>query len=455
MKKNTRNVLIILGMVGLVFIGAIGYGVYKVYSLFSSTGLTREMPDAIKEARILKGEKFLTKTEMFKMEEQAFLKTIGEITKTQNGKERQKITQKLAAREIFHFSDIKVNGDEIVAVGNSGGFVFDLHGILKREIFFQPSEEKIKIGGYEQAVYQPNSNKLKIVELEKNRLGFFSFDIIQGFKVFDINGKQIWVYGKDKIDLSILWQDNKKQRIDERKYVMGAAVGDLDGDGFAEYVVAVHNDGIRAFDRHGIEKWFQPEKFPRSPLQIVDIDGDGKNELLEIGAELKIRDANGRITRELKSGGWDPAILFCENGNKKQSIDFCNIFENRMKCVDENENIVMEAAAPLSDIPKKHPHKITVPGHPEASFMDDIERAAYPKAVWVAFKKDKPKYLAVVHSFIGLSRSLFYLYDDKGNLVYHELLPEDAQTIAVIPSANENQEILVGGKRTIWKYELN
>lgn len=37
-------------------------------------------------------------------------------------------------------------------------------------------------------------------------------------------------------------------------------------------------------------------------------------------------------------------------------------------------------------------------------------------------------------------------------LVCHELLPEDAETIAAIPAANANEEIVIGGKNTIWKF---
>ena len=457
MEKTTRNILIFVGMMALLCAGMIGYAVYKVYSFFSQIELAHEMPDEIREARILKGVNLLHKTEMFKVNAQGLLKTISDVANTKDEREVQKTIRSGTARENSSFSDIKIVGDEIVAVGSFGGFVFDLNGKLKREISFEPSEEKIKIGRYEQTYDQPDLGNLKIAELEKNVLGFFSYGSMQGFTVFDKNGKQIWSFGKEQIDLSIMWQDGKERdkSFQNKKYVIEAAVGDLDNDGFAEYIVAVQNDGIRAFNHNGIEQWFQPDKFPSGSLQIADIDGNGKKVLLQIGIKSRIRDANGHIIRELKCFEPNGLIAIDENRNKKKSIVVCNIQENRLECVDENANVVMDGDAPLSAIPKKNPKKVTVPFHPELTYVDDCERAAFPKAVWVAFRKDQTKYLAVVHSFIVLPRSHFYLYDIKGNLVYHEILPEGAKTIAVIPAANEDQEIIIGGKSTIWRYALN
>jgi hypothetical protein len=59
-----------------------------------------------------------------------------------------------------------------------------------------------------------------------------------------------------------------------------------------------------------------------------------------------------------------------------------------------------------------------------------------------------------LHSFNSRGR-ISYVYDEKETLVYHELLPEDAETIAIKPTANSTEEILIGGKNTIWKFAAN
>jgi hypothetical protein len=133
---------------------------------------------------------------------------------------------------------------------------------------------------------------------------------------------------------------------------------------------------------------------------------------------------------------------------------------------DINNNILLQPAAPLSEIERKFekpnvpsPTPIdlgngmrVVPVPMGEGFGSNIEGVYQPKAVQVKLQKDKPKYLAIVAPFIGIPRAHFYVYDEKGTLVYHELLPEEAETITVLPTTTTTEEILVGGKDTIWKF---
>lgn len=454
MKTKTRNILIIIGVILLIFAGTAGYAGYKIYSFFSGIGISREIPDELKEAKVLKGADFLTKTEFFKLKQEGFLTTTGKGSQIEDEKERQKFINSQSAKTIYNFADIKVFGYEIIAAGQFGGYVFDLHGNLKREILFEPTVEKIKIGYYEQDHFQFNLDNLTIVPLEKNKFGFSSFDSVQGVTIFDDNGNQVWTYGKEKLELSKIWQDEKEREKDYEKstHILEAAVGDLDGDGVSEYIVARKSDGIRAFDRDGNERWFEKDDFPSARLTVIDIDGDGVNELLEIGGKSKIRDANGKIIRELKGGTSTGAMLFnVDSKTNRKLFIFCNTLDNKLICEDENKNPFLSGEAPRSDVPRKNPKKIEVPGHPEMNVTDGAENVYKPQAVWVNFQKDK-RFLAVAGSFIGIPRAQFYVYDAEGTLVYHELLPEDAETIAVLGAADGKQEILVGGKSTIWKF---
>ena len=83
---------------------------------------------------------------------------------------------------------------------------------------------------------------------------------------------------------------------------------------------------------------------------------------------------------------------------------------------------------------------------------DSSENIAFPEAAWVKLKEAEPKYLAIVAAYIGLPRANLYVYKPDGELVYHELLPESAKTLAVLPTDNETEELLIGGKNTIWKF---
>jgi len=56
-----------------------------------------------------------------------------------------------------------------------------------------------------------------------------------------------------------------------------------------------------------------------------------------------------------------------------------------------------------------------------------------------------------------LNRVVLCVYSADAKLVYHEILPEDAKTVAVLPAQNPRgkEEFLIGGKTTIWRYTAN
>ena len=410
----------------------------------------------MREPRILKGADFLTKTGIFKLNKEGFGQTVKKGIAAADEKEKQKIINSNTARGIFGFDDLKVCGDEIVAVGKFGVETLGLDGNFRREILFEPTLTKIKIGWYKQNNYKAALDNLQIVDLDGDgKCEFFSHGYTEGVTVYGSEGNIIWTYGGTETDDLMADRD-----IEKEVYVTEAAAGDLDNDGIAEYIVGRRNDGIRAFDKNGNEKWFQPDEYPSARMKVIDLDGDGRNELLEFGNKTRIRDAaDGKIIKELKGENSDDALLFVEDKNKRKALQFCDIDDNKLKCVDETGKRLLEAEAPLSDV------KAKTSAQPKATpinlgngmviapddFAGDTESVYQPKAVWVALSKDKPKYLAVVAAFIGIPRAHLYVYEPNGTLVYHELLPEDAETLAAIP-ANQTEEIVIGGKETIWKF---
>lgn len=450
----------------LFFIGIGGYFGWKIYTLFSEVSrysLRREIPDELREPRVLKGADFLAKTEIFKLSKDSYGTTIKKGATAADEKEKQKIISSSTAKGIYGFDDIKICGEEIVAAGKFGAEILDFNGNFRREILFEPTLTKVKMGWFKHDNYKPAVDNLQIIDLDSDgKCEFFSFGFQEGVTAYNSDGNIIWKYGGE--ETADVFQERD---IDNEVYVTEAAAGDLDGDGIAEYIVGRANDGIRAFDRNGGEKWFQPAKYPSATMRVFDIDGDGRSEFLELGGASKIRDAaTGNVVRELKGGSSSDAIVFGEDKNKKKALQFCDIDDNKLICVDENAAKFIEAEAPLSKVKSKAATKTELPkatpidmgngivaapmGEPISS-ADDDESVYQPKAAWVSLKKDKPKYLAVVASFIGIPRAHLYIYEPNGTLVYHELLPEDAETLAVIP-ANQTEEIVIGAKDTIWKF---
>lgn len=448
MTKKARNILLVLGALMLVFVGMISYGAYTVYKYASYFSISREVPPELKEPRITLGSEIFSKELIFSHTSESFLKVIGDATKVRDEKDRQKVVQSQVARGIYNFSDIKTVGNEIVAVGEFGAYFLNFKGELTRAIAFEPYLEKTKIGPYEHKSYQSGLSNIRIVQLEKDKVGFLSYGSREGVRVFDRNGDQIWAMNAETIDASVLLKDKEEQEAEWEKmtYVLEAAVGDLDGDGISEYVVSSKKDGIRAYDRSGVEKWFVADDFPMDELSIRDIDGDGKGEVIAAGKN--IRDGNGKIIRELDR---NEPLIFVEDKDRKTTIQSIDISEGKLSLLNEDGSKPFSVEAPLSYI-KKEAEKKDIPDFPEYSYVDDSESVQNEKAVWIQLYKDKPKYLAVVAPFILLERANLYIFESNGKLVYHELYDEDAETITVVPSDGGKEQLIVGGKSSVWKY---
>lgn len=468
MKSATRNILIIVGLVLVGFVGIISYGVYRAYTFFNSISesVNKEVPPELQEAKILKDEGFLQKSEFFKLKKLSFAETVAKGSQAKDEKERVRLTRSETAKGIYGFDDIKVCGDEIIAVGKFGGFVFDKNGDLKREIYFEPKVIKIKVFSFEREHYLQTLDDLRIVDLKNDgNCEFISESPLAGVTIFDNQGNLAWKYGE--IDYNFGEGFNKSdEEIDKEVSVTKIAIGDLNDDGISEYIISAKNDGIHALDINKNEIWFQPDKFPRADFHIVDIDGDGKTDLVGLhGMRSVIRDKKtGNVIKEIKIDGWRKEILIYEDAKKNKNIHFFDIYENKLKVADINNKVILESQAPLSEI-KVNREKLNRPPSTPINlgngrilapvpdqYVDDSVSIYEPKAVWVKLQKDKPKYLAIVGRFIGIPRSNFYVYDEKGNLIYHELLPEEVRTIAVNSIDNSSDEIFIGGKEKILKF---
>lgn len=294
----------------------------------------------------------------------------------------------------------------------------------------------------------------KIIKLGEGKFGFISLDIGSEFvNIYDEKGKNIWQYGRE-IDYDALGKTDEEREEAYQKLVRvaGTAVGDLDGDGESEYVVARYNDGIRAFDQSGNEKWFQPENMPKRELSVVNLDGGSNNVIVETGKNSQIRNEKGEVVKNLGATEYQDSLIIADGKDKGKTLQFLDITENKLTLKDENGNVLLQTEAPFSKVMLKKPITEYDSIYENGSYTKDSESVYQAKAVWVKLRIDKPKYLAVVASFSRLSRANFYVYEANGNLVYHELLPEDAETIAVGEAANQKEAILIGAKNTIWKF---
>ncbi len=137
--------------------------------------------------------------------------------------------------------------------------------------------------------------------------------------VADLNGDgkpDIAIYGDNK-DLEVIynrgtngWSDPKRWHIEDGQLSANAlAEGDLNGDGRADLVLLGDNGSAYFLAQNADHAFGEPQKIPYSgtpkAVQIVDIDGDGKSDLLLVDFDsptpfrFRLQNSSGQLGPEI------------------------------------------------------------------------------------------------------------------------------------------------------------
>jgi len=250
---------------------------------------------------------------------------------------------------------------------------------------------------------------------------------LDGMALFDHQGNVLFSRGE--------YGGEEKSRIHE----VGA--GDADGDGVKEFIVSWGFDpwkGMELLDRYGNSKWRRQEEFMPGEMAVVDVNGDGKVELVEEdGGELKIRDTQGLVKDVVQMPVYLWHVSLCPQPNNQEPPQNLAVREGNLWLMDLDGKNYKKYDAPLSHIKLEKPRVVEAPGLSDLMTFD-TEEVYRAKGVWVELEKDRPKYLAVIANFAAIDRSLFYLYDALGRLIYQELLPEYCDAIAILAPENSS-----------------
>jgi hypothetical protein len=373
-------------------------------------------PPQLKQARVVLGDSFLSRSQFVEtgkglLEEALKGPGIGSIND-------------IAIRELDPH-----RGLDIVIAGREGAMVVDRNGAKRSQIKYDFETAEIRLGPFRITKTYNMIGDIQIVDIDGDGgCQYLARGGFEGAALFDYQGRRVWSYRK-----------NDKDR-GSRENV---TVGDLNGDGMAEFIVS--SNGIEAFDKYGTRLWQRPAEYGPSQIEVVDIDGTGKKKIVSIGSKLEIRDESGNEIKSIDTpSGYVGKFSLCTMPNTKIPTILA-LNDGYLWLIGFDGNAVAKFDAPLSEFPD------VVEKTPYGQFGTITYRA---KGVWVKLGKDQQEHLAVINQFAALDRSVLYIYTPSGTLAYQEVLPEECASIAALPPENDrdSQEFLVGGSRTVWRY---
>ncbi|NOR53079.1 MAG: hypothetical protein GQ536_03200 [Candidatus Aminicenantes bacterium] len=237
----------------------------------------------------------------------------------------------------------------------------------------------------------------------------------QAVSLFDHQGNKLWSYNPPPAP-------------------NGMVAGDLDGDGTLEFVVGFNGGGgVHLLDKDGKKQWIEPDANVWH-VELVDTNQDGRLEIVHSNAagQIRVRDSQGKILSQAKPSSYFSKFSLC-----------------RWPTLQDREYALMWAedkTIRLFDFDGKM-----------------MKQFKAPESVWVMgawgmpvrLKPDEPEYFAVLVELRAVwHRSILYVYDAMGSLVFQEIIPETCKSIATFSSDKPGGEIiLVGGEGKVWEYK--
>ena len=414
---SNKKILTLCLVIACVLLGVMGLGAWIVYKIVAPFWGPRyqppETPAALSKPRIVVGAEFLSRNQLITTSQTASIDTI----------------EDLAVGELDSNPGI-----DIVIAGRSGAIIVDRNGTKQSEVYYEFEVKQVGIGPLNSPSLQTLLGDVQVIDIEGDgSCEYLARGSVDGAALFSHEGKRLWSYGAFT---------------DEKTSIDDLAVGDINGDGVSEFIAAWN--GLEFFDRHGNKLGAQKWEGSLHQIEVVDVDGDRKNEIIHSnGSGLIIRDGQGQIIKEVEMPFYLSTFDLCAMPGEERPQILALADEN-IWITDFDGKVVEKFAASLSKFARPAKKSGEEPG-----LFDLTDTSVYKaKGVWVKLKEDKPAYLAVVTEFAAIDRSVLYVYSAKGRLVYQEVMPEACTSIAVLSPADgpHAQELLVGGSQTVWRY---
>ncbi len=231
-------------------------------------------------------------------------------------------------------------------------------------------------------------------------------------RVMDESGRVLWSYGE------------RSPGIDDM------ASGDINGDGNVEYVVGFNGGGgIHLLDSQGKKQW----EFSDGNVwhvEIADLDGDGRKKIVHSNAagEIKVRDSQGKVISKSRPTPYfsDFSLIRWPGSGSPQRLLLAE--DNAVWIFDDKANVLAKFLAP------------------------DAGTLGFGRGTLFAMEKEK-NFVATIVDFKNWERSILYLHDPSGQLVYQEIMPESCRSISIVSDdQSKSTGLVIGCKGKLFEY---
>jgi len=231
-------------------------------------------------------------------------------------------------------------------------------------------------------------------------------------RVFDIRGRQLWTTGS-------------------RGSVVGARPWHRQGPSSPPQFALARATSVELLDANGQRTGSFNVAPPIVRMELVDATGDGIEELVTVSgdASITVRDKNGEVLRRGKLPFVPQSLPLIRGPNNRGRIFLVMGRRGHVGLF----NLDGTRAAML-----------------EAPYCDD-SLAGVIMGTPVKLVPEKTDYLALLVQYPAWERSILYVYNPEGQLVYMRCIPGYVTSLAAIPAAGDGTEMLfTGGNGNIY-----
>lgn len=316
-------------------------------------------------------------------------------------------------------------GRDVVFTSCKLAFVLDESGNVKSRL-------KLGFGTLQSAPYDPEEyyGPTQVIDVEGDGRCEYIGTGSQRAALFGSDGRGIW-------------RTPKTGRVEDEPTM---SVGKMLGNKELQFIV-VSNSDVELRNKNGETIWKKDinEDTVTAKIAAKDIDGDGCDEIFVITTfSTTILNHRGEIVKKIKL----PVIthgIVQNNQNDYTGTLLFGFKNNRLFFFDLDGNQLAKYKAPYSE--------------QDENFSSDHFLVFRANAIFVRLFKNEPPYLAVIADISGrdvYDGSMLYIYNDKGKLVYQEILSDYSNKITAMTQndGSGTETLLVGLEDIVWQYSV-